>query len=128
VKRRRHTPEQIVRKLREADKMLAEGVETPEVCKALEVSESTYHRWRAAARPRDNASKAVDQEHVRLRRTRVRWQSDEPEGNLPSSSCFRGILPRERSGLPAQRCTRRRRGPHQPPNGVAASRAGRPFG
>jgi hypothetical protein len=47
VKRRRHTPEQIVRKLREADRMLAEGTETPVVCKALEVSEATYHRWRA---------------------------------------------------------------------------------
>jgi transposase len=47
VKRRRHTPEQIVRKLREADKLLAEGIEVPEVAKALEVSEPTYHRWRA---------------------------------------------------------------------------------
>ena len=47
MKRRRHTPEQIVRKLREADKLLAEGIEVPEVAKALEVSEATYHRWRA---------------------------------------------------------------------------------
>jgi putative transposase len=47
VKRRRHTPEQIVRKLREADRMLAEGIEVPEVAKAMEVSEATYHRWRA---------------------------------------------------------------------------------
>lgn len=47
VKRRRHTPEQIVRKLREADRMLAEGIEVPEVAKALEVSEASYHRWRA---------------------------------------------------------------------------------
>src|ERR1039457_5113923 len=47
VKRRRHTPEQVVRKLREADRMLAEGIEAPEVAKALEVSEATYHRWRA---------------------------------------------------------------------------------
>jgi transposase-like protein len=47
VKRRRHTPEQIVRKLREADRLLAEGIEVPEVCKTLEVSEQTYHRWRA---------------------------------------------------------------------------------
>jgi len=47
VKRRRHTPEQIIRKLREADRMLAEGAEVPEVAKALEVSEQTYHRWRA---------------------------------------------------------------------------------
>src|ERR1700680_4125868 len=44
VKRRRHTPEQIVRKLREADRLLAE---VPAVAKALEVSEATYHRWRA---------------------------------------------------------------------------------
>ncbi len=47
MKRRRHTPEQIVRKLREADRMISGGAETPEVAKALEVSEATYHRWRA---------------------------------------------------------------------------------
>ena len=47
MKRRRHTPEQIVRKLREADRLLAEGLEVPEVAKSLEVSEATYHRWRA---------------------------------------------------------------------------------
>jgi len=47
MKRRRHTPEQIVRKLREADRLLGEGQELPEVARALEVSEATYHRWRA---------------------------------------------------------------------------------
>ena len=47
MKRRRHTPEQIIRKLREADRLLAEGREVPEVAKELEVSEATYHRWRA---------------------------------------------------------------------------------
>jgi putative transposase len=36
MKRRRHTPEQVVRKLREADRLLAEGREVPEVCKQLE--------------------------------------------------------------------------------------------
>ena len=45
--RRRHSPEQIVGKLREADKVLSEGIEVPEVAKALKVSEATYHRWRA---------------------------------------------------------------------------------
>ena len=44
--RRRHTPEQIVRKLREADRLLSEGMELPEVVKQLEVAEATYHRWR----------------------------------------------------------------------------------
>ena len=47
MKRRRHTPEQIIRKLREADRLLAEGQDVPEVVKQLEVSEATYHRWRA---------------------------------------------------------------------------------
>lgn len=46
MKRRRHTPEQIVRKLREADRMLGEGKTIPEVARVLEVSENTYHRWR----------------------------------------------------------------------------------
>src|ERR1700761_5376998 len=46
MSRRRHTPEQVVRKLREADRLLGEGMELPEVWKHLEVSEATYHRWR----------------------------------------------------------------------------------
>ena len=44
--RRRHTPEQIVRKLREADRLLGEGQEVALVAKQLEVSEQTLHRWR----------------------------------------------------------------------------------
>jgi putative transposase len=47
MKRRRHTPEQIIRKLREADRLLAEGHDIPGVAKQLEISEATYHRWRA---------------------------------------------------------------------------------
>jgi putative transposase len=47
MKRRRHTPEQVVRKLREAERLLAEGKAIPEVAKELEVSENTFHRWRA---------------------------------------------------------------------------------
>ena len=46
MKRRRNTPEQIIRKLREADRLLGEGRTVSEVAKALEVSEATYHRWR----------------------------------------------------------------------------------
>ena len=47
MKRRRHTPEQVVRKLREAERMLAEGMSIPDVAKQLEVSENTFYRWRA---------------------------------------------------------------------------------
>jgi putative transposase len=46
MKRRRHTPEQIIRKLREAERLLGEGKTIPEVAKTLEVSEQTFHRWR----------------------------------------------------------------------------------
>ena len=47
MRRRRHTPEQVIRKLREADRLLAEGKTTVEVVRALGVSENTCHRWRS---------------------------------------------------------------------------------
>ena len=46
-RRKRHHPEQIVRKLRDADAMLNSGKELAAVLQALEVSESTYARWRS---------------------------------------------------------------------------------
>lgn len=45
-KRRRHSPEQIVRKLRDADAMLAAGKSVGEVLQALEVSEPTLGKQR----------------------------------------------------------------------------------
>jgi transposase-like protein len=45
MKRTRHTPEQVIRKLRDADRMLAEQRSIAEIAKEL-VSENTYHRWR----------------------------------------------------------------------------------
>ena len=47
MKRRRHTSEQVIRKLREADRLLAKGKTVEEVARHLEVSEQTLHRWRA---------------------------------------------------------------------------------
>ena len=44
--RRRHTPEQIIRKLRQAEKLEAEGATIEQIAKQLEVSETTFHRWR----------------------------------------------------------------------------------
>ncbi len=46
MKRKRHSPEQIIRKLRDADRMLSEGKEIAAVCQALAVCEATFHRWR----------------------------------------------------------------------------------
>ena len=47
MKRHRHTPEQIVRKLREGDRRLNEGKDLTEVLRHLEVSESSWNRWRS---------------------------------------------------------------------------------
>ncbi len=46
AKRKRHSAEQIVRKLEEADRRLTAGQTIAQVCQFLEVSEATYHRWR----------------------------------------------------------------------------------
>src|SRR6478609_8523877 len=46
-KRRRHTPDQIIRKLAEGHKQLAAGTSLEDVCRHLEVAESTWHRWLA---------------------------------------------------------------------------------
>ena len=43
---KRHTPEQIIRKLREADTMLSVGKTIGQVVQVLEISEQTFHRWR----------------------------------------------------------------------------------
>ena len=47
MKRHRHTPEQIVRKLREGDRLLNEGHDLADVLRQLEVSDSSWNRWRA---------------------------------------------------------------------------------
>ncbi len=46
-KRRRHTPDLIIRKLAEGHKQLAAGKDLVEVCRYLEIAESTWHRWLA---------------------------------------------------------------------------------
>ena len=46
MKRKRHTPTEVVEKLRETERMLAEGSNIAQVCKKLGISEHTYYRWR----------------------------------------------------------------------------------
>jgi putative transposase len=45
MSRRRHPPDQIIRKLAEGHKLLAGGTELDAVCRHLEIAESTWHRW-----------------------------------------------------------------------------------
>ena len=46
MKRKRHSPEQIVAKLRDADVALTAGASVEQICKQLEISQATYHKWR----------------------------------------------------------------------------------
>lgn len=46
MKGKKHKPEQIIQKLREADAMLSAEKSIGQVCQTLEISEQTFHRWR----------------------------------------------------------------------------------
>jgi putative transposase len=46
MKRKRHSPEQVIRKLREADGDLAAGRTVDEVCKKLAITPNTFYRWK----------------------------------------------------------------------------------
>jgi len=72
MKRKRHTPEEIIKKLREAAALLAGGQSVEEVCKKLEVSPPTYHRWRqeygGAKEETVKRLKELEKENGRLKR------------------------------------------------------------
>jgi hypothetical protein len=71
-RRRRHTPEQIIRKLREGEKQLGQGVELPEVLKYLEITEATWYRWRSqyGGMKSDDAKRLreLERENARLKK------------------------------------------------------------
>jgi transposase-like protein len=71
-KRKRHTPEQITAKLREADALLNAGRSLGQVIQHLEVSEPTYHRWRqqygGMKASEARRLKELEQENGRLKR------------------------------------------------------------
>ena len=46
MKKKRHSPDQIIRKLREAEGHLSGGMTIAQACQKLEISEQTFHRWR----------------------------------------------------------------------------------
>ena len=72
MKRKRHTPEEIIKKLREAATLLAGGQGVEEVCKKLEVSPPTYHRWKeqygGAKEETVKRLKELEKENGRLKR------------------------------------------------------------
>lgn len=70
--RKRHTTEDIINKLREAEVSLARGLAVPEVCRKLGVTEQTYYRWRKeyGGLSRDQAKrlKELERENGRLKK------------------------------------------------------------
>ena len=72
VAAKRFTTEQIVAKLREAEKIQAQGMTVPALCKKIGVSEQTFYRWRIkyGALKDDEAArlKALEAENARLKR------------------------------------------------------------
>ena len=72
MKSTRHTPEQIIRKLREAERLLASGKNVEEVCRSHEISVQTFQRWKAryqAMGPEEVAHlKALEKENPRLKK------------------------------------------------------------
>ena len=70
--KKRHSLEQIVRKLRQADEKLASGASVPEVARELGVSEATYHRWKnqyAGMSPSETKRlKELEKENARLKK------------------------------------------------------------
>ena len=70
--KKRHSAEQIVAKLRQADVGLGKGMKVPDVCKQLGISEQTYYRWRqkygGMAPEVAKQLKALEKENARLKR------------------------------------------------------------
>jgi putative transposase len=72
MKRKRHRPEQIIAKLREADAMLGAGKTIGQVVQQLGISEQTFHRWRnqyGGMKASDaKRLKQLEQENTRLKK------------------------------------------------------------
>ncbi len=72
MKRKRHTPQQVVRKLQEAQAALAAGRELAAVCQMLGISEQTYYRWKSkyGGMKAEEAKrlKKLEQENKRLKK------------------------------------------------------------
>ncbi len=70
--RKIHTPEQIIRKLREAEVLIAEGMTAQQAARQVGVTEQTYYRWRkeygGMKVNQAKRLKALEKENSRLKR------------------------------------------------------------
>jgi hypothetical protein len=72
MKRKRHSSEEIIRKLREADKLAAAGETPGQICQKLEISEATLGRWkqqfRGMGEDEIKRMRSLEEENRRLRK------------------------------------------------------------
>jgi len=72
MKRKRHSSEEIIRKLREAEQLLAAGEGVPQICQKLEISQQTLGRWRQQFRGMGDDEikrmRALEEENRRLKK------------------------------------------------------------
>jgi putative transposase len=70
--KKRHTAEQIISKLREAEVLLAKGTKMPQVSRKLGITEQTYYRWRkeygGVRTDQVKRLKEVEKQNVRLKK------------------------------------------------------------
>ena len=139
MKKRQHTTEQIIRKLEEGDRRLAEGMTVDEVCKHLEITPSTWFR----RRNQFGGLKADDAKELReLRKENGRLKkivadqaldidiSGDRPGKLLTSNRRRAAVTRleERFGGRATGVCGRRPGPVQPTSGATRAKRRRAEG
>ena len=72
MRRKRHTPQEIITNLRQAEAELNQGATVEMVCRKLEISEQTFHRWRhlygGMKGPEMARLKELERENQRLRK------------------------------------------------------------
>ena len=97
---KKHTPEQIIRKLREAETELASGATVAHVCQRLGVSEPTFHRWRnqygGMKEGEARRLKELELENARLKRAVADLTLDNQI--LKEANDYLGKPPRPRGG------------------------------
>ena len=70
--KKRHSAEQIISKLREAEVLLAKGTKMPQVCRKIGITEQTYYRWRkeygGVRTDQAKRFKEMEKQNVRLKK------------------------------------------------------------
>jgi putative transposase len=103
MKRIRHTPEQIIRKLNTADQLIVQDQTVAEVCRVLEASQPTYHRWRQlyGAMKAEEAKRLtqLEKENARLKRPQAEAELDKAMvKDLAEGNSELGVSPAGRHG------------------------------